>query len=231
MYTHARVSGRLGFALLCCAAVSAAVLPAQRSAAEGRDLLSACTDAARQYFGDFEARTEMQDNGARVDGTRTVGGEIYLENRSAYIACAFAPKRLQLVEFSVDGEDQLASLQRGTRPASSGTPNYDRPVGGVLPDGSSFSAATQIACRRKGTSEGRCDAGVVREGHGNGFVMVFWPDGGSRVLRFENGTISGYDESEADGGARLTVKRRGDVQIVEIGDARFEVFDALITGG
>ena len=61
--------------------------------------------------------------------------------------------------------------------------------------------------------------------------MVFWPDGGTRVLYFENGRISGYDESEADGGAKLTVTRRSDVQIVSIGDARFEVFDALLTGG
>ena len=73
----------------------------------------------------------------------------------------------------------------------------------------------------------RCDAGVVREGNGNGFVTVFWPDGGNRVLYFEDGTIARYDEAEADGAAKLTVTRSGDVQTVTVGRARFQIVDAL----
>ena len=125
-----------------------------------------------------------------------------------------------------------ASGSGATGGSSAGSPNYDRPVGGVLPAGSSFSAGSMIQCARgHGGALMQCDVGVVREGHGNGFVMVFWPDAGSRVLYFENGTVVRYDQSEADGGARLTVTRSGDEQIVTIGDTRFVIFDALIFGG
>ena len=112
-----------------------------------------------------------------------------------------------------------------------GIPNYERPVGGVLPVGSSFTASTIIPCERPGTGKVQCDAGIVREGNGNGFVMIFWPDSGNRVLYIENGDVVRYDEAEADGGAELSVTRQGDVQNVTIGDARFEIFDAMIFGG
>ena len=193
-------------------------------------LVEDCAVAARQFFGDFEARTDMRYNDARADGTRTVGGNIYLETRSAYVACAFAPRERRLIEFYVDEVDRLADLQSGNAGAGD-FPNYERPVGGVLPAGSDFTASSIIPCARPGTGQTQCDAGVVREGNGNGFVMVFWPDAGSRVLYFENGTIVRYDESQADGGARLSVTRNGDVQVVRIGEMKFEVVDALLVGG
>ena len=116
--------------------------------------------------------------------------------------------------------------------AESKTPNYERPVGGLLPKGSSFTASSVIACvREKGAKPVQCDVGVVRAGQGKGFMIVFWPDGGNRVLYFDTGDIVRYDESQADGGARLKVKRKGDVQHVTIGDMRFEIIDAIITGG
>jgi hypothetical protein len=127
--------------------------------------------------------------------------------------------------------DQLAVLQGGGVAASGNLPNYERPKGGVLPAGSDFTASSIIPCERPGTGSAQCDAGVVREGNGNGFVMVFWPDAGSRVLYFENGEIVRYDQAESDAGAELRVARDGDRQIVTIGDARFEVFDALLVGG
>jgi len=76
----------------------------------------------------------------------------------------------------------------------------------------------------------RCDAGVVREGNGNGFVLVFWPDAGNRALYFENRTITGYDQAEKDSGAPMSVTREGDTQIVTIGDMRFEILEALALG-
>lgn len=45
-------------------------------------------------------------------------------------------------------------------------------------------------------------------------MIVFWPDAGNRVLYFEKGDIVRYDESQADGGAKLMVKREGDMQYV-----------------
>lgn len=200
-------------------------------AQDGSDLASSCGDAARQFFQNFDAAVDMRADEPRADGSRTAGGPIDLGNYVAEIRCGFPANELRLTEFFVDGADQLSALQNGSGSPSENIPNYDRPTGGVLPEGSDFTASSIIQCERPGTGAGQCDAGVVREGNGNGFVMVFWPDAGNRVLYFENGEIVRYDQSEADGGAELRTTRDGDVQIVTVGDARFEIVDALLVGG
>lgn len=218
----------IGLAAIATTIVS---LSSTAFAQSGVDVENACSDAARQYFQNFDATTEMRADQPRVDGSRTVGGSIDLGNYVAEIRCGFPAKELRLNEFFVDGSDQLAVLQNSGSATSGNAPNYSRPVNGVLPAGSDFTASTIIPCERTGTGSAQCDAGVVREGNGNGFVMVFWPDAGSRVLYFEDGEIVRYDEAESDGGAELRVTRDGDMQIVTVRDARFEIFDALLLGG
>ncbi|MCT8329365.1 hypothetical protein [Albidovulum sediminis] len=215
--------GVIGASLACL------ILAAPASAQD--DVAGACADAARQFFNNFDAVADMRADDPRVDGSRTAGGTLDLGNYVAEVRCGFPAKELRLTEFFVDGSDQLATLQSGGVSGGADMPNYERPVGGVLPEGSSFTASSIINCERPGTGAGQCDAGVVREGNGNGALFVFWPDTGSRVLYFENGEIIRYDESEADGGAKLSVTRDGDIQIVTVGDARFEVVDALLIGG
>jgi hypothetical protein len=100
---------RLAIALL--AALAASALPTG-AAAQQRALIDACAAAAQRYFEAPRARTDMRWRGVRVDGVRTVGGEIRLERRSPYVACAFARDRDRLVEFHVDGRDRLADLRR-----------------------------------------------------------------------------------------------------------------------
>ena len=76
-----------------------------------------------------------------------------------------------------------------------------------------------------------CDFGVVREGDGSGYVKVFWPDGGNRVLFFEDGAPVAFDQSEADGDATMTVEKEVDLYRVRIGEQRFEIPEAVILGG
>ena len=131
--------------------------------------------------------------------------------------------------------EKQSSTQETDKTATASTEteaNFDRPVGGVLPDGSGFSASGQVKCvRDKDAGDAMCDFGVVREGEGNGWVMVFWPDTGSRVIYFENGTPTGFDSSSADGDAELAASKEGDNNIVLIGESRFEIPDAVIQGG
>lgn len=70
-----------------------------------------CGAMAREYFGVRNARTAMHYNGARVDGTETVGGDIYLEARAAYIACAFPRGSTTMSEFFVDGRNHTDFLR------------------------------------------------------------------------------------------------------------------------
>ena len=95
----------------------------QAHAQERQRLIGICSDAAQRYFGDYEARTNMRWSEPRVDGTRTVGGDIFLETRKAYVMCGFPPRGRgsQLTEFFVEGRDRLAALRRkGSRPSGGG---------------------------------------------------------------------------------------------------------------
>ena len=62
-------------------------------------------------------------------------------------------------------------------------------------------------------------------------ITVFWPDAGNRVIFYASGAPSGYDESEADGGARLSFEKEGDLFRVRIGQQRFEIPEAVMSGG
>jgi hypothetical protein len=98
--------------------------------------------------------------------------------------------------------------------------------------GREFTATGNIPCaRNRGQPMGSCRFGVVREGNGNGHITVFWPDGGNRVIFFEDNTPMRYDQSEADAGARMTVGNDADLYHVRIGTQRFEIPEAVMTGG
>jgi hypothetical protein len=105
-------------------------------------------------------------------------------------------------------------------------------AGDAMVPGTDFHATGQIPCaRRAGQPMGSCRFGVRREGRGSGWIKVFWPDGGNRVIFFEDRAPIRYDQSQADGGARMTVRRQVDLFMVRIGEQRFEIPEAVITGG
>jgi len=147
-----------------------------------------------------------------------------------------APGAQQLTGWAA-GEFLRESSHVQTQPsagnaAAGGIGNFDRPVGGVRPRGSGFTATGQIPCARNvGQPMAQCDFGVVRKGNGNGTLTVFWPDGGTRVIVFKNGTPASFDQSQADGDVRINVDRKADLLTVTIGAQRFEIPDAVIYGG
>jgi hypothetical protein len=102
----------------------------------------------------------------------------------------------------------------------------------ALVPGTTFNATGSITCVRSAdASMQSCDFGVTRSGGGNGTLTVFWPDGGTRVIFFESGTPAYFDQSAADDGKEMTVTQDVDTFIVMIGDERFEIPEAVITGG
>lgn len=98
-------------ALVALALAVAAPLPVAAQSVGA--MLGHCADTARQFFGAPNAQTNMRYNNARVEGTETVGGEIYLRGMTPYIACAFRPDMRTLTEFFVDGQDQTRFVAGG----------------------------------------------------------------------------------------------------------------------
>jgi hypothetical protein len=78
---------------------------------------------------------------------------------------------------------------------------------------------------------GQCDFGVIREGQGNASVVISLPDGRKRTIFFANGKASRADVSQADAPAAFSVTRESDLNIIRVGDERYEIVDAVVDGG
>lgn len=114
---------------------------------------------------------------------------------------------------------------------SASTPVEDESEDALVP-GTEFNATSVLPCARyAGQPMAQCKVGVKREGNGTATVTIFWPDAGNRVIFFENGDPARYDESEADGGAKMSAKKNADLYMITIGDQRFEIPEAVIFGG
>ena len=82
----------------------------------------------------------------------------------------------------------------------------------------------------KGRPTGSCIFGVKREGNDSAMVTVTRGDGGQRVIFFEKGRAIDYDKSQTDSG-EFKAKREADLNIIHIGEERYEIPDAVVLGG
>lgn len=97
--------------------------------------------------------------------------------------------------------------------------------------GTNFHATGNIPCATaRGQPTGPCPFGVRRQGNRSGLVTVTKPDGRTRAIFFEKGEATGYDASQADPGA-FAASREGDLTIVRIDQERYEIPDAVVSGG
>jgi hypothetical protein len=97
--------------------------------------------------------------------------------------------------------------------------------------GTGFHATGKIPCSMaKGQPTGSCTFGVKREGNGSAIVTVTKGDGSQRVIFFEKGRAIGYDQNQTESG-RFMAKKEADLNIVHIGEERYEIPDAVVLGG
>jgi hypothetical protein len=99
----------------------------------------------------------------------------------------------------------------------------------ALIPGTPFHASAKIVCSVPYDAKTKeCEAFVIRRGFdGTATVEVRWGEGSRRHILFVKGKPVAADATEA-----LAVERRGDVSVVRFGsDERFEIPDALVTGG
>lgn len=103
--------------------------------------------------------------------------------------------------------------------------------GDALVAGTGYHATGNVPCKMgHGQPTGSCPFGVTREGGGSGIVTITKPDGRTRAIFFEDGKATGADVSQADPG-EFGVSREDDLHIVRIGEERYEIPDAVISGG
>lgn len=95
-----------------------------------------------------------------------------------------------------------------------------------------FNATGPLACARaKGQPMGQCEMGVARAGGGTATVVVTHPDGRKRFIFFEKGKAIGADLSQADGNMTFRATKQADLYMIQAGDERYEIPEAVIAGG
>lgn len=103
--------------------------------------------------------------------------------------------------------------------------------GDALVPGTNYNATGNIPCSMGGGQPTTsCSFGVTREGNGTGIVTITKPDGRKRAIFFQNGRATGYDQSQSDQG-RFSAIKQSDLNIIRIGQERYEIPDAVIYGG
>jgi hypothetical protein len=107
--------------------------------------------------------------------------------------------------------------------------------GGAKVKGTGFSATGTLPCARyAGQSTGMCRYGVVRNSDRSAIVTVFWPGGGRRAIFFgADGKVTGAGTSATHRSApgQITTRKNADINLITIGDERYEIMDAILSGG
>ena len=95
-----------------------------------------------------------------------------------------------------------------------------------------FDATGKIPCaQHAGQPTVQCDFSVARQSGGYATVVVTKPDGMKRAIFFRRGIPAGADTSQADGYGEFRYEKEGDLHLVRIGEERYEIPDAVVTGG
>ena len=98
-------------------------------------------------------------------------------------------------------------------------------------EGTPYNATGKIPCSMgNGQPTGNCDFGVVRKPDGGAEVTVNKNDGTTRTIYFENGSATGYDMDAGDQ-EKFSTSKNNDLFIINIGNERYEIPEAVIFGG
>ncbi len=94
-----------------------------------------------------------------------------------------------------------------------------------------FDATGQVQCASTKAEEiSQCAFGVARSGSGYATVVITKSDGRKRAVYFVLGQAIGASTSQADWG-EFSATRDADVHIIQVGNERYEIPDAVVFGG
>ncbi|MFO1315375.1 MAG: hypothetical protein U1F58_07200 [Burkholderiales bacterium] len=209
-------------ALACACAFGAA----SASAADGietRPLRFAKGASAATVKGTLKgSQTIDYKVGAKAGQTMTVG--LKTSNGANYFN-VLPPGSNDVAVFvgSTDGNDWTA------KPAAAGAATPDT---AMRAGEGRFDATGSVPCAQaKGQPTSQCAMGVARAGGGTATVAVTRPDGRKRFIFFEKGKATGADVSQADGNLQFRAKKEADLYLIQVGDERYEIVEAVVFGG
>lgn len=152
---------------------------------------------------------------------RAANGEL-AQNRGCRMT---GPDRWCSVRFDGSGQQGWVAGRFLTEAAAPAT--ADVPAGGPVGNGVPFDATGEVPCATAEVQSMRsCPFGVVRDGPGNAGVWIALGDGKERAILFEGGVPVSADSPESMG-----FEKAGDLFTVRVGAERYDIPEAVISGG
>lgn len=95
-----------------------------------------------------------------------------------------------------------------------------------------FDATGELPCAwASGQPSRPCRFGVARAGGGYATVVVEFGDNRKRAIYFRAGIPVGADTGQADGYPEFSARKEMDLHLIQVGQERYEITDAVIFGG
>lgn len=215
---------RIRFVLLL-AFVTSFGLPAAQ-AADTDNILEQCRVRAAKDLGAAPDGIDLKYEGQRTDGTHAVNGAANVGGQQTTFQCSFNRGGTRIARFVVNRPTAAAAPTKAEEEQASRA--TERAAQGQ------FDANGRLPCAQaKSQPMMQCEFGVARAGGGTGTatVVITLPDGRKRFIFFNRFKATSADLSQADGNMKFRASRHGDLYKVDAGNERYEIVEAVITGG
>ncbi len=185
---------------------------------------------------DSNAKGQVYVNGKVARLINRPDGQITAQSGGVYIDITPQGNQPPVVHYTAkdktNGFCEVVSFKApGGAAAASGGGAHREPSSARAGQGK-FDATGQVPCaQRAGQPMTQCKFGVARDGGGSATVVVTRPDGRTRAIFFENGKAVGADLSQADGNMSFHASKTADGYVIQAGDERYEIFEAVVYGG
>ena len=98
-------------------------------------------------------------------------------------------------------------------------------------EGGDIANGAHVPCaQERGQTMGECTASVTRGGDGEASVVVRFPNGFARTLRFEGGEFVSANATMSGSGSDIDWRRRGEWHLLRVDDQRYELRDDFLFG-
>jgi hypothetical protein len=129
------------------------------------------------------------------------------------------------------GEAVVEDTKEAAEKAGEAVKETAEDVKDALVEGTDYHAIGMVPCKMEGQPSGNCDFGVRRIGNGTADVTITRPDGNTVTVHFEMGKVKSVDESQDGFRPEFKSSKEGDLYILDNGEDRYEIPEAVIVGG
>jgi hypothetical protein len=185
---------------------------------------------------DSDERGRVYVNGKISKLTQRPGGQVTAQSAGVYIDITPQGNEPPIVSYTAknkaNGMCEVVSFQAPGGAAGASSAGAQRESSSARAGQGRFDATGQIPCAQsKGQPMGQCNYGVARDSGGSATVIVTRPDGRTRAIFFEKGKAVSADMSQADGNMRFRARKNADLFLIEAGNERYEIPEAVVFGG